>query len=91
MSGSAWGFVWLMLILKIPIGALLYIVWWAVRQDTEPVVDDADGEGGQRRDRGPRIRPPQPPRRGPHGEPAPRPPSRMRRAPRQPHVPAGHR
>jgi hypothetical protein len=29
MSGSAWGIVWLAIALKIPIVALLYIVWWA--------------------------------------------------------------
>ena len=27
-----WGFVWLMLVLKIPIAMLLYIVWWAIKQ-----------------------------------------------------------
>src|SRR6266508_3818033 len=31
-----WGFIWLMFILKIPIVALLTIVWWAVKQETEP-------------------------------------------------------
>ena len=31
-----WGFLWLMLALKIPIGGLLYIVWWAVHQTDEP-------------------------------------------------------
>jgi hypothetical protein len=90
MSGSAWGFVWLMVILKIPIGGLLYIVWWAIRQEPEPVESDGDGGGGSPHDRGPRVRPPQPPRRGPHGDPAPQTPARTRMARRQPHVPAGH-
>ena len=41
-----WGFIWLMLVLKLPIAALLYIVWWAVHQDTEPDVGPSDGDGG---------------------------------------------
>jgi hypothetical protein len=28
-----WGFLLLMLALKIPIAALIYIVWWAVKQE----------------------------------------------------------
>jgi hypothetical protein len=91
MSGSAWGFVWLMFIIKIPLVSLLYLVWWAIREEPEAAIDPGDGEGGQRRDRGPRIRPPQPPRRGPHGDPMPRPPERVRSTRREPHVPAGHR
>ena len=91
MSGSAWGLIWLMLVLKIPIAALLYLVYWAVKQDGEPIVDDGEGNGGQRRDVGPRNRPPQPPRRGPHGDPAPQSPERTRTTQRPPRVPAGHR
>ena len=30
-------FIYLMVILKIPILALLYIVWWAIHQDTDTV------------------------------------------------------
>ena len=30
-------FIWLMVILKIPIVALLYIVWWAIHQDTDTI------------------------------------------------------
>jgi hypothetical protein len=78
----AWGFVWLMLVLKIPIGMLLYIVWWAVKQETDPETEGTGGDGGtkvrprpphrpHRRDRFPR-------RRGPHGEPVPASPSRVR-------------
>jgi hypothetical protein len=91
MSGSFWGFFWLMVVLKIPIVALLWLVWWAIRQEPEPVVGPDDGEGGQRRDRGPRIRPPHPPRRGPHGAPTPGSPSRVRSAQARARVPAGHR
>jgi len=88
MSGSFWGFFWLMVVLKIPIIALLYIVWWAVRQAPEPV---DPGDGWWRHGGGPRITPPRPPRRGPHGDPAPPAPDRVRVAPVEPRVPAGHR
>ncbi|HEY5143705.1 MAG TPA: hypothetical protein VII98_09400 [Solirubrobacteraceae bacterium] len=63
-----------MLILKIPIGGLLWIVWWAVHQtpDEEPQVDG--GDGGSRRPRHPRGPLPRAPRRGSHGErPSPAP------------------
>jgi hypothetical protein len=76
-----WGFIWLMLVLKIPIAALLYIVWWAIHQDTEPDIGPSDGEGGSKvyphDDLRPRL--PRPPRhRGPHGSPSPPAPQRSR-------------
>jgi hypothetical protein len=80
----AWGFVWLMLVLKIPIGMLLYIVWWAVKQETDPETEGSSDDGGTKV----RPRPPHRPggrgrdrfprRRGPHGEPVPTSPSRVR-------------
>ena len=30
-----WGFIWLMLALKIPLAALIYLVWWAIKQEPE--------------------------------------------------------
>src|SRR3954453_20460297 len=73
-----WAFFWLAVVLKIPIFALLYIVWWAIRQsDVEPEPAD-EGGGSDRQGHGPRTRPPRPPRRGPHADPAPRPPKRVR-------------
>ena len=30
-----WGFLWLMLALKIPLAALIYIVWWAIEAEPE--------------------------------------------------------
>ena len=36
VSGGAWGIVWLALIIKIPLFALLYLVWWAIKDP--PVV-----------------------------------------------------
>jgi hypothetical protein len=75
-----WTFLYLMVFLKLPILALLYLVWWAIHQTPEQ--DDgggSDDDGGARRPRHPRppLRPL--PRRGPHhGEPCPASPARMR-------------
>jgi hypothetical protein len=71
-----WGFLWLMVFLKIPILMLLGLVWWASRPPEVP--EDSAGEGGAKD----RPHPPHRPRRrprGPHGEPAPLPaPARSR-------------
>ena len=67
---EVWGFLWLMFALKIPVAALLWIVWWAVRSTPEPEAGPEDDDGGIRP---PRERPPRPEgprRRGPHGDPA---------------------
>jgi hypothetical protein len=68
-----------MLVLKIPIGMLLYLVWWAIHQ-SDPESDEGHGNGGTK------VRPPgHPPsprrwprRRGPHGDPTPPAPARVR-------------
>jgi hypothetical protein len=74
-----WGFVWMMLVLKIPIVMLLWIVWWAVKQVDAEMEEPAGEDGGSDRARHPRRpRHPRPPRRGPHAEPPPRAPSRVR-------------
>lgn len=73
-----WMFLWLMLGLKIPIAALLYIVWWAIHQTDEDAAPSS-GDGGVRPPHRPRI-PRRPRRRGPHGSPAiamPRPRTRQ--------------
>jgi hypothetical protein len=59
-------FIWLMIALKIPIAALLYLVHWAIKQTPESAEDQG---GGTLRPTGPhpRDRRPRPPRRGPHG------------------------
>jgi len=73
------GFLFLMLALKIPLGMLLYLVWWAVRQTPEEEHQPhGDGDGGSRVHRRPRHPFPRLPRRGPHGDPAPVPPARVR-------------
>ncbi len=60
-----------MLALKLPLAALIYIVWWAIKQEPEDSASDDDG--GIKRQH--RPHPPKPfprrPRRGPHGDPAP--------------------
>jgi hypothetical protein len=77
-GGVTWGFIWLMLVLKVPIAALIYIIWWAVKQEPEET-PPSDDDGGLRRKR-PHPREPFPrrPRRGPHGDPAPSAPARVR-------------
>ncbi len=74
-----WGFLWLMLALKLPIAALCYLVWWAIKQEPEEAKGEDDG--GIKRGR-PHPHPHKPfprrPRRGPHGDPAPLPPARVR-------------
>ena len=73
-------FVWMMVVLKIPIAALLWLVWWSSKapepQEEEPARVDRhpiQGPHHPRRPRGPR-----PSRRGPHALPAPASPSRVR-------------
>ena len=39
--------IWMALVLKIPIAALLWLVWWAVRQEPEPVGADEDDGGSK--------------------------------------------
>jgi hypothetical protein len=69
-----------MLALKLPIAALIYLVWWAVKQEPEEN-SSSDDDGGLKR-KSPRCHPRKPfphhPRRGPHGDPAPLPPARVR-------------
>jgi hypothetical protein len=74
-----WTFIYLMLILKIPIAGLAWIVWWAIHQtDEDPVATREDDGGNKRRPVHPRRPLPRSPRRGPHGTPAPGPPARVR-------------
>ena len=74
-----WGFIWLMLALKLPLAGLIYIVWWAIKQEPEDNAPRDDDGGIKRQERLHPIRPfPRLPRRGPHGDPAPLPPARVR-------------
>jgi hypothetical protein len=72
-----WAFIWLMFVLKIPIIALLWIVWHAINAEPLPADEEHVDEGGGGWDH-PRPRKPRPPRRGPHADPPPASPSRVR-------------
>ncbi len=84
LTGVSAAFIFLMVILKIPIFMLLYIVWYAIKSPPEP--EPVPGEdGGTKRPLSPRPRHPHPrpalprnPRRGPHGAPQVAPPARTR-------------
>ena len=78
-----WTFIWLMLLLKIPIAGMLWIVWWAIhRCDEEPAVSTDEDGGSKLRLHGhrpsPRPRSPHFPRRGPHAGAPPPAPARTR-------------
>ena len=74
-----WGFLWIMIGLKVPLVALILLVWWAVRQGPDAPQAPPEDDGGIRRRRlHPREPFPRRPRRGPHGDPAPQPPTRVR-------------
>ncbi len=73
-----WGFLWLMLALKLPLAALIYIVWWAIKAEPEPPETTDDDGGIKRHPPHPRKPFPRRPRRGPHGDPAPHSPARVR-------------
>jgi hypothetical protein len=79
---DAWTFIWLMVILKIPIVGLFLIVRWAVRQGPETAPEGDGGIGFSPRPRHPshpRSRLPHSPRRGPRcGTSAPAAPPRVR-------------
>jgi hypothetical protein len=72
-----WGFIWLMFVLKIPILGLFGIVWWAIRTSDDPATEQPVRPTSPQH---PRSRVPRPRRpRGPHAEPMPLPPERIRR------------
>jgi hypothetical protein len=77
-------FIFLMVVLKLPIFALFYIVWYAIHAPPEPE-PATDEDGGTKKPLSPRPRHPHPrpalprnPRRGPHGAQRTSPPPRVR-------------
>jgi hypothetical protein len=89
---TTWTFIWLMVLLKIPIVGLFVIVRWAVGQDPEITPEEDGGVGPRPRPQHPhhpRSRLPRLPRRGPHGAPSPVPPSRVRTAVAHQRLPRG--
>jgi hypothetical protein len=78
---DAFTFIWLMVLLKIPMVALFLIVRWAIRQTPEEATGEDGGIGPRPNPihpHHPRSRRPRPPRRGPHGDPAAPAPPRAR-------------
>jgi len=75
-----WTMFYLFVMLKLPIIAAIWLVWWAVKQEPDPSEEDVrdDGGAGKRQRPHPIPRLPRNPRRGPHGEPAPVAPPRVR-------------
>jgi len=73
-------FLFMMLALKVPIAALIWLVWWAIKQEPETAGDPGDGDGGTKRAPPRHPRPPRPrrPRRGTHGDPPVPAPARVR-------------
>ena len=74
-----WTFVYLFVVLKIPVALAFYLVWWACKapEESQEEPSAADGGGGGH---SPRPSTPRLPRRGPHADPPPSPPSRVRAA-----------
>ena len=71
--------LYLFVFLKLPIIAAVLLIWWAVRQEPD-YADDADDGGGRRPRPHPAPKLPHAPRRGPHHEPPPPAPARVRAA-----------
>jgi hypothetical protein len=69
--------VWMLLALKLPVAALLWLVWWASRPPEPAEREQRDWQPG-RPPYHPRPHRPRPPRRGPHAEPEPASPKRVR-------------
>jgi hypothetical protein len=92
---TTWTFIWLILILKIPIVALFLIVRWAIGQTPESAAEEDGGIGPRPRPLHPHrvggggSRLPRMPRRGPHGEPSPLSPARVRTATARARLPHG--
>ena len=77
-------FIWMFLILKIPVIAALLLIWYAI-QEPAPAEADSDWNGGGGTHH-PRLNPPRGPRRGPHAELAPPSPPRVRTTARGQHL-----
>jgi hypothetical protein len=83
-AGVQWPtFIWMFLILKIPIAALLWLVWYAIHAEPEPAAGESDEGGGPGHSPSPRPRRPIGPRRGDHPLPRTASPSRVRLAARK--------
>jgi hypothetical protein len=72
-----WAMLFLFFGLKAPLLALCWLVWWAIHQTDDPA-EEGGGDGGLKRRHHPLGPLPRPPRRGPHGDPLPPSPPRVR-------------
>jgi hypothetical protein len=63
-----WPIFFLAVVLKIPVAALLYLVWWAIKQspETEEAPPEAEDRDLLHWRRKPKPKKPRDPRRGPH-------------------------
>ncbi len=77
MRPMGWTMLYLFVFLKLPLIGACLLLWWAIKQD--PGADESEGGGGRRRPH-PVPKLPHAPRRGPHREPAPPSPARIRTA-----------
>lgn len=60
---QVWFWIWLLVVLKIPVIAVCWILWHAIGQTGEQVIDDGgSGAAGVRYEPGPRSRGPHDPR-----------------------------
>jgi hypothetical protein len=71
-----WTFFFMFVVLKVPVVAAFWLVWWAIRSEPAPT-DDAPTDGGGGSRHRPKPRSPRP-RRGPHAVAAPPAPRRVR-------------
>jgi hypothetical protein len=71
-----WTLFFMFVALKVPLIALCWLVWWAIKQVPED--QEQPGGGGSKRPAHPHAPLPRTPRRGPHGDPAPPAPPRVR-------------
>jgi len=75
-----WPIFFLLVVLKVPAIFMIYLLYWAAKNEPESGVVDEGEDGGNQRRR-PRPLMPRGPRRGPHGGGAAVPPARRTRAP----------
>lgn len=61
-----WPIFFLLVVLKVPAVGMIWLLFWAARNESENgLVDESEGGGGRRRPQPPL---PRGPRRGPHGD-----------------------
>jgi hypothetical protein len=66
---SAWSYIWMAALFKIPAIAFVWLIWRALRSEKDAGPQPLSDDGGSKLRQSPHPRPrvPRPPRRGPHG------------------------